>query len=195
MSKYETEHINGDLLVEHDATIGGDFEVQGEMVINHGLRIKGELSADNLTGANKGYFMTIDDLNDTYPTPDNGWMAGVMSSQSGSQAVFYCYIAKNNKWVNTGRDLPTGEISMEQILELIRENQKETVVLTQDEQDSTRWYADRPFHPNTEELMVNGVHYYLPDYSLIMGNGVGIGVIIPFYEDGWEVKMVADIVE
>ena len=195
MSKYQTEHINGDLLVEHDVTMGGDLEVQGDMVVHHNIRIKGALEADNLTGANKGYFMTLADLQDTYPKPDNGWMAGVMSSESGTQAVFYCYIAKGNKWVNTGRELPTGSMSIEEILELIRENQKENIVLTMDETDHTRWYGDRPFHQGTEELLVNGVHYYLPDYSVILGNGVGIGVIIPFYEDGWEVNMVADVVE
>ena len=195
MSKYQTEHINGDLLVEHDAAFGGSMEVQGDMVVHHNIRIKGSLEADNLTGANKGYYMTLSDLQENYPHPDNGWMAGVMSNESASQAVFYCYIAKNNTWVNTGKELPTGSMSIEEILELIRENQKENLVLTQDSKDPMRWYSDRPFHIGTEELLVNGVHYYTPDYSVIEGNGVGIGVIIPFYENGWEVTMVADVVE
>ena len=43
--------------------------------------------------------------------------------------------------------------------------------------------------------MVNGVHYYKPDYSLIEHDGVAIGVVVPFYEEGWEVRLVGDIVE
>ena len=97
MNPIDITHIDGDLAVGRHVSMGGDLNVAGDVAIGHNLRVGGVIDADNLRGANKGIFLTVEELEETYPNPTNGWYAGV-----GTTSPFDAYIGKDGAWVATG---------------------------------------------------------------------------------------------
>ena len=97
MSSIKTTQIDGDIAVGRNVTMGGKLEVAGSATIGHNLKVDGWLEAVNIKGANKGIFLTVEELRVAYPNPHDGWMAGV-----GSSTPFAAYVGKGGDWVATG---------------------------------------------------------------------------------------------
>ncbi len=97
MSSIKTTQIDGDIAVGRNVATGGKLDVAGSATIGHNLKVDGWLEAANIKGANKGIFLTVQELREAYPNPHDGWMAGV-----GSSTPFTAYIGKGGDWVATG---------------------------------------------------------------------------------------------
>ncbi len=97
MSSIKTTQIDGDVAVGRNVATGGKLDVAGSATIGHNLKVDGWLEAANIKGANKGIFLTVEELREAYPNPYDGWMAGV-----GSSTPFTAYVGKGGDWVATG---------------------------------------------------------------------------------------------
>lgn len=97
MSSIKTTHIDGDVSVGRNIAIGGKANIAGSVSIGHHLKVDGWLEAPNIKGANKGIFLTVQDLREAYPVPHDGWIAGV-----GDSTPFTAYVGKGDDWVATG---------------------------------------------------------------------------------------------
>lgn len=100
MSSIKTTQIDGDVSVGRNVAIGGKARVAGSATIGHNLKVEGWLDANNIKGANKGVFLTVQALREAYPNPHDGWFAGV-----GSSTPFTAYIGSGGDWVATGGTL------------------------------------------------------------------------------------------
>ena len=96
MSIQNTE-FSGDVAVGRNLRAGGKMDVQGSVTVHHNLIVKGWLDAVNIKGPNKGIFLNVSDLREAYPTPHDGWFAGV-----GASTPFDAYIGSGGDWVATG---------------------------------------------------------------------------------------------
>lgn len=96
MSIQNTE-FSGDVVVDRNLRAGGKMDVQGSATVHHNLIVKGWLDAVNIKGPNKGIFLNVSDLREAYPTPHDGWFAGV-----GASTPFDAYIGSGGDWVATG---------------------------------------------------------------------------------------------
>ena len=97
MSSIKTTQIDGDVSVGRNVAIGGKADIAGSVSIGHNLKVDGWLEAPNIKGANKGIFLTVQELREAYPIPHDGWMAGV-----GTSTPFTAYVGKDGDWVATG---------------------------------------------------------------------------------------------
>lgn len=97
MSSIKTTQIDGDVSVGRNVATGGKLDVAGSATVGHNLKVEGWLEAANIKGANKGIFLTVEELREAYPNPHDGWMAGV-----GSSTPFTAYVGKGGDWVATG---------------------------------------------------------------------------------------------
>ena len=97
MSSIKTTQIDGDVSVGRNVAIGGKANIAGSVSIGHNLKVDGWLEAPNIKGANKGIFLTVQELREAYPVPHDGWMAGV-----GASTPFTTYVGKGGDWVATG---------------------------------------------------------------------------------------------
>lgn len=97
MSSIKTTQIDGDVSVGRNVAIGGKADIAGSAHIGHNLKVDGWLEAPNIKGANKGIFLTVQELREAYPVPHDGWMAGV-----GASTPFTAYVGKGGDWVPTG---------------------------------------------------------------------------------------------
>lgn len=97
MSSIKTTQIDGDVSVGRNVSLGGKAEIAGSAHIGHNLKVDGWLEAPNIKGANKGIFLTVQELREAYPVPHDGWMAGV-----GASTPFTAYVGKGGDWVPTG---------------------------------------------------------------------------------------------
>ena len=97
MSSIKTTQIDGDVSVGRNVAIGGKADISGSVSIGHNLKIEGWLEAPNIKGANKGIFLTVQELREAYPNPHDGWLAGV-----GASTPFAAYIGKGGDWVASG---------------------------------------------------------------------------------------------
>lgn len=80
--------------------------------------------------------------------------------------------------------------------EAIARSRREEIGVRRDEAEPDLYHADRPFVPGTEEILVNGVHYYPADYILeVDTEGHATGFIIEMSEPTDDVHLVADPVE
>ncbi len=75
MSAIPTKHIDGDVSVGRNVSVGGDVNIQGRTRVGHDLVVEGWLDAPNIKGAQKGLFASPDDLRESYPQPRSGWWA------------------------------------------------------------------------------------------------------------------------
>lgn len=105
----EARHFEGDVSVGRNMAIGGEVSVSGSVRVEHDVRVRGKLEADNIVGAVKGLFLTVDDLRHEYPVPQNGWLVGVLKTGTGSKAVFEAYISKGKSWIPTGKEISLAE--------------------------------------------------------------------------------------
>lgn len=94
---YNITQIDGDVSVGRNVAMGGKAQIAGSVTIGHNLKVKGWLEADNVKDVNKGIFSTLAKLQETYPTPHDGWFAGV-----GDSTPFDAYIGEDGAWVSTG---------------------------------------------------------------------------------------------
>ena len=97
MSSIKTTQIDGDVSVGRNVMIGGKADIAGSVSVGHNLKVDGWLEAPNIKGANKGIFLTVQELREAYPVPHDGWMAGV-----GASTPFTAYVGKGGYWVATG---------------------------------------------------------------------------------------------
>lgn len=97
MSPIPNKQIDGDVAVGRDMYCGGNAHVSGSAVVKHNLRVEGWLDARNIKGAGKGLFTTVENLDEQYPRPHNGWWALV-----GSTLPAAIYIASGGEWHATG---------------------------------------------------------------------------------------------
>ena len=97
MGSIKTTQIDGDVSVGRNVAIGGKADIAGSVSIGHNLKVDGWLEAPNIKGANKGIFLTVQELREAYPVPHDGWMAGV-----GASTPFTAYVGKGGDWVATG---------------------------------------------------------------------------------------------
>ena len=97
MSSIKTTQIDGDVSVGRNVAIGGKADIAGSVSIGHNLKVEGWLEAPNVKDTNKGIFTSLDKLVAAYPTPHDGWMAGV-----GTSSPFTAYVGDGGAWVATG---------------------------------------------------------------------------------------------
>lgn len=97
MAFIPTKHVDGDVAVVRNASMGGKLSVAGNATFGHNVTVKGWLEAVNIKATNKGVFQTLELLNKAYPNPQDGWFAGV-----GTSAPFMAYIGQDGVWTATG---------------------------------------------------------------------------------------------
>lgn len=97
MSSIKTTHIDGDVSVGRNVAVGGGATVQGDSLLKGNVRVEGWLDADNIRGANKGVFTSVEKLKSAYPRPCDGWWAIVGTSLPGP-----VYVGDSGEWVPTG---------------------------------------------------------------------------------------------
>lgn len=109
MSSIPTKHIDGDVAIGRNVSVGGDANVQGSARIGHDLKVEGWLEAKNIKGVNKGLFASAAALREAYPQPHDGWFAGVSASEADitalgltvqqGKALFRMYVGSGGDWV------------------------------------------------------------------------------------------------
>ena len=106
MSSIKTTQIDGDISVGRNVALGGKATVAGSVTIGHNLKVSGWLEAPNIKGVNKGIFATLTALQTAYPTPRDGWLAGV-----GTSSPFTAYIGDDGEWTEGGTIAITIDLS------------------------------------------------------------------------------------
>ena len=96
MNAIKTTHIDGDVSVGRNVSIGGRTTQQGNMHVKGSVKIDGWIDAKHIKAANKGLFLTAEDLMESYPEPRNGWWAIVGNTIPG-----IIHIAKEGTWYST----------------------------------------------------------------------------------------------
>lgn len=119
MSSIKTTQIDGDVAVGRNVTMGGKAVIAGTVEIGHNLKVKGWLDAPNVKGVNKGVFMSVAQLEEAYPTPQDGWLAAV-----GTSTPFAAYVGADGEWTATGGtvELTVDIAAYEALLEEIAAN-------------------------------------------------------------------------
>lgn len=98
MSAIPTKHIDGDVDVGRNVSMGGDATIRGNATIDHDLKVNGWLDAKNIKGILRGLFESESILNETYPNPEEGWCALV-----GDSLPADVYVVRQSVWVPTGK--------------------------------------------------------------------------------------------
>lgn len=94
----ENHSVGGSVAVGRDVTVGGRSIVRGNATFDRDVYISGWLNARNIRGAGKGLYETVDNLNSSYPNPENGWFALV-----GDTLPANIYRAWGGEWKATGQ--------------------------------------------------------------------------------------------
>ena len=97
MSSIKTTQIDGDVSVGRNVSLGGKAEISGSARIGHDLKVEGWLEAPNIKDVNKGFYRSVEALESAYPSPRDGWLAGV-----GASSPFAAYIGTGGVWEATG---------------------------------------------------------------------------------------------
>lgn len=105
----KTTQIDGDVSVGRNVALGGDARIAGSSTIGHNLKVEGWLDAPNVKATNKGIFTTLSKLEAAYPSPEDGWFAGV-----GTSTPFTAYVAEDGEWVATGGTIDV-EVDIDEI--------------------------------------------------------------------------------
>ena len=119
MNSIPTKQIDGDVAVGRNINIGGKATIRGSAKVGHNLKVDGWLEAPNIKGANKGIFLTVQELREAYPNPDDGWMAGV-----GASTPFAAYIGKGGDWVASGGSIEVS-VDMNQFVQDVEQLQQD----------------------------------------------------------------------
>lgn len=96
---YNVDEIEGDLVVGHNIAVGGDMVLRGKATFDHDVKIKGTVEANGIKGINKGIFLSYEELLSHYPTPADGWLAGVVTRATGEETRIVGYVANEGQWV------------------------------------------------------------------------------------------------
>lgn len=109
MSHVKGNEINGDAAVSRHISVGGNALINGNVKCGKNLKVEGWLEAKNIKSVNKGLFVSIGSLRETYPLPHDGWFAGVSAteqdisdlglSSTQGKALFRMYIGHGGDWV------------------------------------------------------------------------------------------------
>ena len=75
MSSVKTTEKEGDVSIGRHVGIGGNANVQGNVVVHMNMRVEGWLDAKNIKGSNKGIFTTVKSYVKQYPRPSR-WLVG-----------------------------------------------------------------------------------------------------------------------
>lgn len=129
MSSIKTTQIDGDVSVGRNVAIGGKASVSGSTTIGHNLTVEGWLEAKNIKGVNKGVFTTVTKLREAYPTPHDGWFAGV-----GTSSPFTAYVGDGGEWVATGGTI-TIDVDMTQYTEEVEQLSEDIAGVKSDIED------------------------------------------------------------
>ena len=110
MSSINTKQIDGDVSVGRNATLGGRARIAGSVSVGHNLKVDGWLEAPNIKSTNKGVFKRLEDLTKAYPTPQRGWIAGVLKQSAETEsaetkAEFIVYVCNGEGWSSTGKTM------------------------------------------------------------------------------------------
>ena len=119
MSSIKTTQIDGDVSIGRNIAMGGKAEIAGSVHVGHNMKVDGWLEAPNIKGANKGIFLTVQELREAYPNPHDGWMAGV-----GASTPFTAYVGKGGDWVATGGTIEV-TVDMSQYTEGVEQLQED----------------------------------------------------------------------
>ena len=119
MSSIKTTHIDGDVSSGRNLSMGGKADISGSVHVGHNMKVDGWLEAPNIKGANKGIFLTVQELREAYPNPDDGWMAGV-----GASTPFAAYIGKDGDWVASGGSIEVS-VDMNQFVQDVEQLQQD----------------------------------------------------------------------
>lgn len=121
MSSIPTKHIDGDVAIGRNVSVGGDANIQGSARIGHNLKIEGWLEARNIKGALKGFFPTVEALRAAYAIPETGWLALVGESMPAT--IWY---GEGGEWKTKGATC--GQISADAsaLLSSLREQSDNT---------------------------------------------------------------------
>ncbi len=122
MSAIPTKHIDGDVSVGRNVSVGGDVNIQGRTRVGHDLVVEGWLDAPNIKGAQKGLFASPDDLRESYPQPRSGWWALV-----GTGFPLRLYRSFGGKWNDTGTAVTAVNISGFDYIKEVEEEIREEV--------------------------------------------------------------------
>ena len=97
MSSIKTTEKEGDVSIGRHVGIGGNANVQGNVVVHMNMKVEGWLDAKNIKGPNKGIFTTVEKLREAFPRPHDGWWAIV-----GKSLPSPIYVGDGGEWVATG---------------------------------------------------------------------------------------------
>ena len=97
MSSIKTTEKEGDVSIGRHVGIGGNANVQGNVVVHMNMKVEGWLDAKNIKGSNKGIFTTVEKLREAFPRPHDGWWAIV-----GKSLPSPIYVGDGGEWVATG---------------------------------------------------------------------------------------------
>ena len=173
MSSIKTTQIDGDISVGRNVAMGGKAEVAGNLTVGHTLLVKGWLDAPNIKGANKGVFITLDELEEAYPEPHAGWYAGV-----GTSSPFDLYVGRDGGWSSTGgtMTIDTDLTIFENILEEVLSNRGLSGFVVKQS------INDLPSVPDIPSLG------YLVDGHLYVFVGTGGDTLDGLYQDCGEIR-------
>ena len=104
MSSVKHTEIEGDVAVGRNVEIGGKATVRGKMTVDHDLKVKGDIEANDIRANNKGVFLSVERLTAAYPTPEEGWFAGVLETVNDEKRIIV-YDVENGEWTRTGVEL------------------------------------------------------------------------------------------
>lgn len=143
MNAIKTTHIDGDVSVGRNVSIGGRTTQQGNMHVKGSVKIDGWIDAKHIKAANKGLFLTAEDLMESYPEPRNGWWAIVGNTIPG-----IIHIAKEGTWYSTKQLGGSIEIDIDYYNNLFEKLSDDThVVQTKlDSLDNELKKIKQPFH-------------------------------------------------
>ena len=97
MSCIKATQIDGDVSVGRNIAIGGKVNISGDAKVGHNLKVSGWFEAPNIRDINKGIFLSLQELEEVYPNPRDGWIAGV-----GASTPFTAYTGHGGVWEATG---------------------------------------------------------------------------------------------
>ena len=165
-------HVDGDVSIGRHVDMGGDLDVKGNADVRHDLRVEGWLKARNVKDILKGMYASMEDLRRAYPTPQEGWFAGVVKTEDGGTqyvGVVAKRVEDSVEWVETG-ELPKLEMYASTALVEEMVGKARTRLETRfDERWPRLRVTEANFKSGTEEVYINGL-FYNDGYTLLLAD-------------------------
>lgn len=169
----ENKQIEGSVSVSNSAKVGGSAIVRGNVTIGHDLKVDGWLDADNIRAGNKGVYNSLADLKFAFPTPLNGWCAGIVNA--ADLETLDLYVGMAGEWVHLeGAKMKLDGLSAYDVwLSVGNEGTVEDYLASLkgakgDKGDSAYETWIKQGHEGTEEDFLSGMHrvYLMPAAEL-----------------------------